>query len=736
MRRESLARRRLPVLSGIVLTIFLILSGLQYQGMGHWLQRLDYLLYDWRFQAGLQWQPQAPGEQPIIIVDIDERSLAAEGRWPWSRHKLAELLSLLSSYGAAVVAFDVVFSEAERNPIDDIRSRLAADGTDWQSPAGWRRQVDADLHFARTLAQTDTVLGFFFLDDDRHTTGQLPAAVYHLTAVQQQTLVVSGSRAYAANLAELQDAAAGGGFVTTYADDDGAIRRTPLLIRYGPDLYPSLGLATVMAFLLDARLQPDTVPVGRVEAVRSLQLAQLQVRTDAAARVIVPYRGSRKTFPYVSAGDVFNGRADVALFAGAIVLVGTSAQGLGDLRATPAGPQYPGVEIHATVIDAMLNDGFPYRPEWEAGATMTLLLVLGLLLSFRLPRLEAAAVILLSGSAVLLVLGGNFWLWQVYRLDLPLAAALLLVSGLTILNLAHGFVRENSYRHTLKSMFDQYVPPAHIERMLDDPQAYQFAGESKELTVLFSDIRGFTTISERLPAAELTELLNRYFTPVTGVIFTHDGTIDKYVGDMVMAFWGAPLDDCDHARHAVQAALAIQQVTTELRAEFRARGWPEIETGIGINTGVMSVGDMGSAYRRAYTVLGDAVNLGSRLESITRYYGVDILVSEHTRAQAPDFVYRFVDRIQVKGKNTAVSVYEPLCHRGEEDSELLEEIALFAEVYRLYLGRDWAAALRLLLQLQQRWPSALYQVYLQRIDQLRRQSLPADWDGVFRHHEK
>ncbi len=737
MRWGSLSRTRLPILLGVLLTAYFILLSLQPgQSPGHWLKRLDFLLYDLRFNAALDWHPPERGEQPIIIIDIDEKSLAHEGRWPWSRHKLADLVTTLAQYGAVVVAFDVVFSEPERNPVDDIRKRLAVDGERWQAPEGWRRQVDADTHFAQELPATDTVLGFFFLDEGNVSVGRLPAPVYRLPVEAARRSVVIAKPGYAANLPLLQDAAAGAGFVTTFADADGAIRRAPLVIRYGNDLYPSLALATVMAYLFDRTLQLETVALGDVDVLRYAGVGGQLARTDAAGRVIVPYKGPKRTFTYFSATDVLNGNISDDALEGAIVLVGTSALGLSDLRATPVGTQYPGVEVHANVIEALLNDEFPYRPEWEAGALLAQLLLFGIVLSFWLPRLGPFSAMLLSGLAVVLVISGNFYLWSYQNLDLPLAAVLLLVGGLTIVNLGYGFVSENLSRRLLKGMFDQYVPPAHIERMMNDPTAYQFAGESKELTVLFSDIRSFTNISENLSAADLKALLNSYFTPITKVIFDNEGTIDKYVGDMVMAFWGAPLDDERHACHAVQAALSMQRVTASLREEFIARGWPAIEIGIGINTGPMNVGDMGSSYRRAYTVLGDAVNLGSRLESITKFYGVPVLVGEQTQAQAPEFVYRYIDRIQVKGKNEPIRVYQPLGLASEVDEATRQELALQQQGTEHYFARRWAEAQQVFSELWQRQPRRLYQVYSERIEHLRQQDLGADWDGVFRHTEK
>ena len=730
-----LSGKRLPALVGVLFTFLLLLLSLRPDGYGQWLQRIDYLLYDWRFNLGLALQPQRPGEQPIVIVDIDEASLAAEGRWPWSRHKLADLVTTLAQYGVSVVAFDVVFSEPERNPVDEIRARLAADGEVWSAPDGWYQQVDADTHLATELPATDVVLGYFFLDDSLQA-GQLPEPVYSLNRNEQRSLLTIAKPGYAANLPLLQNAAAGAGFVTTFADADGAIRRAPLLIRYGNDLYPSLALATLMTFLFDHNLALETAPVGNVDAMRSITVAGLRARTDAGGRVIVPYRGGRRTFPYLSATDVLSGNIAADALEGAIVLVGTSALGLSDLRATPVGTQYPGVEVHANILDAMLNGGFPYRPEWEAGASAVLMILLGSVLSFWLPRLGPLAAILVSGLAATLVIAGNVWLWVWSRLDLPLAAPLLLLGTLTMFSLGWGFMRESRSRLRLKGMFDQYVPPAHIERMLTDPGAYQFAGESKEMTVLFSDIRGFTSLSEGLPANDLKQLLNSYFTPVTRVIFDHEGTIDKYVGDMVMAFWGAPLDDPQHAAHAVGAALAMQQVTESLAQEFRARGWPEIAIGIGVNTGVMNVGDMGSSYRRAYTVLGDAVNLGSRLESITKFYGVKILVSDSTREQACGFVYRFIDRIQVKGKNEAIDVYEPLCKEGEASPALLAELQHYAQMITCYQAGHWAEALTLLDGLQSDSAQKLYQVYRERIETLQQQPLTENHDGVFRHTEK
>lgn len=738
MRWIKIPRNRISALLGVILTGYLIIVSSQLnQNAGHWLNRLDYLLYDMRFNWALEWWPRSVGEQPIAIIDIDEKSLAEQGRWPWSRHKLAELVTTLSQYGVVVVAFDVVFSEPERNPVDEVQQRIAIDGEIWKVPLGWYKQVDGDTQFAQELPSTDVVLGFFFLDEGNVAVGELPQSVYQLTNEQRQSMVMITKPGYAANLPKLQQAAQGGGFVTTFADADGAIRRSPLIIRHGSQVYPSLSLATVMTYLFDRELQLETASVGSVEVLRRIGISDQMARTDGSGRVIVPYRGGKKTFPYLSATDVMNGRIDNDDLEGAIVLVGTSALGLADLRATPVGTQYPGVEVHANIVDALLNDGFPYRPEWEAGATLAQLILIGAVLSLWLPLLGPVAAMLVSLITAGLVVSGNFYLWARLNLDLPLAAILLLVGILTMLNLGYGFLRENANRRILKGMFDQYVPPAHIDRMMNDPSAYQFTGEQKELTVLFSDIRSFTNISETLSASELKAFLNNYFTPITKIIFDNEGTIDKYVGDMVMAFWGAPVDDERHAYHAVYTALEMQKMTKILRDEFAEKGWPAVEIGVGLNTGPMNVGDMGSSYRRAYTVLGDSVNLGSRLESITKFYGAKILIGEHTQAQAPEFVYRYVDRIQVKGKNEPVRVYEPLCLQKDLSSEAAEELAIYEGAHTLYMEQQWAAALSAFQQLIDRYPQQkLYQVYKQRIEDLRHTDLPEDWDGVFRHTQK
>ena len=740
---------------GIILSAYLIYLGLSINANdNHWLNRLDFLYYDTRFNASLALtekklfssDAKAEGngqqgsdiaEHKVVILDIDEKSLAAEGRWPWSRHKLAELVSELAEYGAIVVAFDVVFSEPERNPVNEVNQHLANYNIDWKIPKRWREIADGDQNFSRHISDMDVVLGYFFQDEANIQVGNLPKPAFNLSIEQSTNLVSISKPGYAANLPLLQKAAAGAGFVSTFADADGVIRRSPLVIRHANGLYPSLSLATVMSYLFVNEIEVSTQPVGSVEVITSIMAGGQGARTDVNGRVIIPYRGKQHSFPYISVTDVLQKNADLSLLEGAIVLVGTSAIGLADLRATPVGTQYPGVEVHANIIQSLLSGDFPYRPEWEAGLTLSVLIFLGALLSLWLPKLGPIAAVFLSAITLLLVVSGNFYLWHAHKLDLPIASTCLLILVLTLLNLAYGYMRENASKRLLKGMFNQYVPQAHIDRMVEDPDAYQFTGESKELTVLFADIRSFTTISENLSAAELKAMLNQYFTPITKIIFDHEGTIDKYVGDMVMAFWGAPIDDENHAQNGILSAIEMQKATLELSEEFVARGLPEIKIGVGLNSGIMNVGDMGSSYRRAYTVLGDAVNLGSRLESITKFYGADILVGERTAELCPDIAFSFVDRIQVKGKDEPIAVYKPLGLKEEVSAEQVEEIERFSAAYECYKQQAWDDAIQKFYALKAGpIDNPLYQIYIDRINDLREQELAQDWDGVFRHTSK
>ncbi len=366
-----------------------------------------------------------------------------------------------------------------------------------------------------------------------------------------------------------------------------------------------------------------------------------------------------------------------------------------------------------------------------------MLLLMGLLLALLLPALNPFWATLLTLVMLSLVIASNLWAWQAGNLVLPLASPLLLISGIYALNMSYGFFVESRGKHQMEGLFGQYVPPELVEEMAKDPKAFSLEGESRELTVLFSDVRGFTTISEGLDPKQLTLLMNEFLTPMTHMIHQHRGTIDKYMGDAIMSFWGAPMADPDHAKHALQAAMGMIESLTVLHEKFKARGWPEIKIGIGLNTGPMTVGNMGSEFRMAYTVMGDAVNLGSRLESLTKNYGVDIIVSEFTKDQVPDFIFRELDCVRVKGKDKPVFIYEPVCEAGKEDKATMDELEFCREAIQLYRAQNWDLAELHFVNLQKMSPQRfLYEMYIERVVYFRQNPPGEGWDGVFTHRRK
>ncbi|WP_020406138.1 CHASE2 domain-containing protein [Hahella ganghwensis] len=696
------------------------------------LNRLDYIFYDWRLQLDAYFSSNEPGKD-VVIIDIDEASILKEGRWPWSRIKIAALVERLREAEATVVAFDMVLSEAESVNLVPQYDRGLFTPEELvileRAAKSWR----ADDILAEQLTTLDSVLGFFLHTEISVQTGILSEPL----GSPPPDHVLIEARGYTASLPDLEQASTGSGFVTTFPDADGVIRRTPLVMAVNEYIYPSLSLAAVMTYLLIDEVEQDFVQVGEVKALSQIRLTDEPAKTDALGRVLIPYQMGRGQFRYISAWRLLAGDLAPGELSGKLAFVGTSAIGLADLVSTPFETSFPGVEVHAVVAQSLLSGEFPYRPVWEPGALLVfqcvLLILLILLFSGRRP-----VVMVVSALIVTLVLvGANTMIWSQWHLEFPLVSTLMITQGVFGWYLVTGFIREYTTERRLRGMFAQYVPPEHISHMLDNPEQYSMEGESKELTVLFSDIRSFTTISEQLSASQLKKLLNIYFTPITEAIFQNDGTIDKYVGDMVMAFWGAPVADPLHHEKAVMTAIQMQAITRKISTDLTKEGLPHIRIGIGLNTGIMNVGDMGSEYRKAYTVLGDAVNLGSRLEGLTKFYGVDILVGEDTARGAESITFRFCDRLAVKGKDEAINAYEPIGEKAQLTQTILERLERYHEAIRLYRDRQWQQADELLLTLQLEEPDCrLYQLYRERIGELRERSLPDDWDGVYRHTTK
>jgi adenylate cyclase len=696
----------------------------------------EWVLYDARIRTTM---PNTENPQ-VVIIDIDEKSLKEEGRWPWGRDRLGDLVKKLSDdYKVAVVGMDVVFAEPESQSGAKLLERLSrhesAQGNELKALLNkMQSQLDGDKAFARAMKDRNVVMGYYFKRannlEAESLTGKLPAPACDLQQATSQGMQMQLAVGYGANLPQLQNAAAGGGHFVPNMDGDGVIRSIPLLMAYQGKCYESLSLA-ILRHILDA--PAVTVEHGDRWSSQVLQVGELKVPVMQDASAWIPYRGFQGSFPYVSAVDVLRGRVDPAQLEGVVAILGTTAAGLLDARATPVGNTYPGVEVHANMVSGMLDGSIKKSPTAIPGMETWLLLLIGLAMAILLGSASPIQVMWMSLGAVLLVMMGNLAAWGSDALVLPLASPLLLIGILFMLNMSYGFLAEERNKRLYKERFGQYVSPEVIEEMIANPEMMEsMEGSSRSMTVLFSDIRNFTGISEGMEPKDLMRMMNEYLTPMTRLIIDknkYQGTIDKYIGDAIMAFWGAPLFDANHAKNGVLAALEMQKLAAELTEKFKAKGWPEIRIGVGLNTGMMAVGNMGSSFRRAYTVLGDPVNLAARLEGLTKEYGVGILVSETTKESAPGIVYRELDRVRVKGKGLAVSIYDPVGIEGEVCEQQLSQIAQFEQALKYYRAQQWNEAEAILDRLPQA-DEVLVKLYKGRIAEMRDTPPGANWDGV------
>lgn len=709
------------------------------------LEQLENIAYDVRLNLTL---PNTIDER-IVIVDLDEASLSEVGRWPWPRDVLARIVDrLFEQYDVRALGFDVVFAERDESSGLEIlerlaRGRLADDRAFREELERLAPTLDRDRVFAESLRGRNVVLGYFFRshadDAGPSTSGRLPAALGTVEQRGLEGLPLESPEGYGANLPLLQDSAAGGGFFDNpLVSSDGVFRRVPLVQRYDGRVYELLALATARAALGWPPLRFEVARGGEdYRAVEAVHLGERRIPVDREGAILVPYRGRQGSFPYVSAKDVLDGSADPEVLADRIVLFGATAAGLLDLRSTPVQNIYPGVELHANVVSGILDEWIRHRPAYVVGYEFATVAAIGLLLTGLLPFLAPLWLSATTAGVAALLVAGNLFAWTGADLVLPLAGPLLMVVVLFVFHVAWGFFVETRGKRQLARLFGQYIPPELVDEMDRAPQQVSLAGESREMTVLFADVRGFTSIAENLTPPELTRLMNTFLTPMTRVIHQHRGTIDKYIGDAIMAFWGAPLHEPDHARRTVHAARGMISTLDSLSGEFERQGWPALQVGIGINTGVMNVGNMGSEFRMAYTALGDAVNLGSRLEALTRVYDVPLIVSETTRHAAPEFEYRELDIVRVKGKDRPIAIYEPLGLVEEIDRATRKTLKRYHAALELYRACDWDRAERELFTLSRAEPEQqVYRMYLDRIMYFRNHPPPDDWDGVFTHEIK
>ena len=688
---------------------------------------------------------------PVRIVDIDEAALAEFGQWPWPRTIVGRLIDKLTEKGAAVIAFDVVFAEPDRSSISRMIKDLVVDADAATVQKLTAAIQDNDKVLADSIAKSRVVLGFGF---DSHGGSQPPKRMFGTAfAGDDPSQFLPVQQGTVKPLAILEAAAKGNGSVNT--DVEGSvIRRVPMLFRVAGQegLFPALSIEALRVaqgastYVIKSSGASSEISFGAKTGIVAIRTGDIEARTDSRGRLALYDSGHREE-RFVSARAVLKDEVPPDKLDGQIIFIGTSAIGLKDLRSTPVDDSAPGVEVHAQLAEQMIEQEFLARPDFADGAEFLYLAAIGALFVFLLPRLSAGKMTIVAVIFIGIGLAVPWIAFSEYDLLFdpvypPVTLAVIYVSGTAL-----AFMRTERERSAIRGAFGLYLSPDQVERIARHPELLQLGGEMREITVMFTDVRGFTRISEQFDPHGLTRFMNRFLTPMTDLIRNHRGTIDKYMGDAIMAFWNAPLDVDRHAALACDTALSMQARLIGLNEEWKAeaeaegRGHIPVNIGIGLNTGEASVGNFGSTQRFTYSCLGDDVNLASRLEGQCKTYSVGIIIGDKTRLQVPDYAALEIDLVMVKGKTEPERVHALVGGFAEAQTpayhELVRQQAAFLAQYRaggfvealdLIAGCEAAAA-------AVGWRQGYYDMMRVRVDGLIDDS-PPDWTGVYVAKEK
>ena len=678
------------------------------------------MVADQRLRVFDYYQELKPREYeplPVRIVDLDDESFARHGQWPWPRIILAQMLDRLSDAGAATIVFDIVFSEPDRtSPVQILKlwpDELVEEAL--RSKAATLKSHDS--LFAESIRKAKNVVLGFALRPNGGGPRPLSRSGYAYTG-HDPLLFVPRYKGSVVNLAEIAAAAAGSGSMNMVPERDGILRRVPLLVNFEEKIYPAMSLEALRVaqgattLLVKSSGASSEASFGEETGIVSVRIGKLAPPTDAAGRTWL-YQTREQAERYVPAWKILSGEFDRAKIAGSIVFVGTSAAGLADLKATPLHPALPGVAVHAQIAEQLILGSYLTRPDWADGAEMIFLLLVGGLLVLLTPWLGAGWSALIAGASIT---GGIGLSWYAFsdgamRLLLDPVYPVFVVAIVYLSGAVMSYLRAEQDRRQLRGWFGLYVSRKLVDRLVARPDEVALGGETRDLTVMFIDVRGFSAISEKMTASQLTGFINRFLTAMTAAVLDHDGTISRYTGDGLLAFWNAPVDEPDHARLACLTALEmgvrLDRLNEELRAEARALNadYQPIRIGVGLNTGDCCVGNIGSDQRFDYSVMGDTVNVAARLEGETKTYGVPIIIGEGTRDAAVDFASIEIDVVRVRGRDTPVTIFALVGDQAlKADERFVEFTALHGAFMAARRDGDQARAIELSGRCEQYYP--------------------------------
>jgi len=657
----------------------------------------------------------------ITIIDIDEKSLLTFGQWPWGRDIISQILTNLTNANALIIGLDMFFAEKDTKSPYYLANK-------YNLKINNKEEFDYDRLFAYTLTQTPTILGYFFDFKTKNHKGILPNTPAIFIQKNLQTPYLLKAKGYIGNIPILQNNGYSGGFVNMIPDIDGVVRNVPLLIEYEDTIYPSLSFE-----MYRIAMGYNKVLINYSEAgIDNVQLKDEIIKTDRFGRVFINYRGDRNSFPYISAVDIYNGNFDKNLIKDKFILIGTTASGLFDLRVTPFNSVFPGVEVHANLIDNLIKGDFLYKPNFceliDMGVIILIAIISGIIFYYIGAVTGILFVIVFLISYLSFIYYMLFQKGYILDIFLPIVELILLSILLNTIN----FFLEEKKTANLKDAFSKKVSNSVMEELLKE-EAHHKILEPKEkiISVFFSDIRSFTTLSEKLGnPKKVIQLLNFYMTPMVNNINSHKGTVDKFIGDAIMAYWNAPIDIINHADKAVSSAIEQIKILNKLNPKIKQKFGIEINIGIGINSGITTIGEMGSEGRADYTVIGDNVNLASRLEGLNKPYKTNILISEYTKELLKDeYIIKEIDLVKVKGKNKAVKIFQVIDF-GLPNIKLQQEFETYNKALQLYRDSNFKEAKKVFELLYNNTKVFVYSLYKDRCEYFIKNP-PANFDGVW-----